>query len=92
MGSYTWVISRVAIIITPIRRLITPVITAHEPPSTGVQLQRNFQRTLRAGGWAHSAGGMEIRDKVDSSPRVWGFGPLEDSCCSKILRSPMPQL
>ena len=61
------VISRVTIITTPSRGFVAPVTTAHEPPSTGVQLQRNFQRTLRAGGWAHSAGGMEIRDKVDSS-------------------------
>ena len=34
------VISRVTIIITPSRGFVAPVITAHEPPSTGVQLQR----------------------------------------------------
>ena len=33
MGSYKGVISRVTILITHIRRLITPLITSHEPPS-----------------------------------------------------------
>ena len=33
MGSYKWVISRVTILITYIRGLITPIITTHEPPS-----------------------------------------------------------
>ena len=32
MGSYKWVISRVTIVIIHIRELITPRITAHEPP------------------------------------------------------------
>ena len=33
MGSYKWVISRVTIVIIRIRGLVTPLITAHEPPS-----------------------------------------------------------
>ena len=33
MGSYKWVISRVTILITLIRELITLLITTHEPPS-----------------------------------------------------------
>ena len=33
MGSYKWVISRVTIVITHLRGLITPLITTHEPPS-----------------------------------------------------------
>ena len=33
MGSYKWVIIRVAIILTHIRGLVTPLITTHEPPS-----------------------------------------------------------
>ena len=32
-------------------------------------------RTLRAGGWAHSAGGMEIKDKAPAPQRLGGnFG------------------
>ena len=33
MGRYKWVISRVTIVITHIRGLITPLTTTHEPPS-----------------------------------------------------------
>ena len=33
MGSYKWVFSRVVIIITPLSGLLTPLITAHEPPT-----------------------------------------------------------
>ena len=36
MGSYKWAKSRVTIIITHIRGLITLLITTHEPPSTGM--------------------------------------------------------
>ena len=33
MGSYKWVISRITIVISTIRGLVTLVITTHEPPS-----------------------------------------------------------
>ena len=33
MGTYKWVISRITMVITPMRGLITPYITTHEPPS-----------------------------------------------------------
>ena len=35
MGSYKWVVSRGTIVITPIRGLITLLVTTHEPPSRG---------------------------------------------------------
>ena len=35
MGSYTWVISKLTIVITHIRGLTTILITTHEPPSRG---------------------------------------------------------
>ena len=37
MGSYTWVLSRVTILIIHIRGLITPLITTHEPSSMSCQ-------------------------------------------------------
>ena len=33
MGSYSGLVSRVTIVITHIKGLITPIITTHEPPS-----------------------------------------------------------
>ena len=39
-----------------------------------VRHQGSFHRTLRAGGWAHSAGGMEIRDKAGSCTEMRSCG------------------
>ena len=36
MESYKWVLLRVTIRMTHIRGLITPLITTHEPPGSGV--------------------------------------------------------
>ena len=39
MGSYKWVIIKITMVITPIRGLITPLITTHEPPSGALKLK-----------------------------------------------------
>ena len=48
MGSYKWVISRLAIVITQIRGLTTPVITTHEPPSRVVTMSSGCVERLTA--------------------------------------------
>ena len=61
MGSYKWVICRVAIVITYIRGLITPLTTANELPSS----------SLKHGPFLRSPITLIRRRQVF---RVWGVG------------------
>ena len=51
MGSYKWGISRVTILITHFRGLVTLLITTHEPPSS-CNYSSNLLSGLRASGSA----------------------------------------
>ena len=56
-------ISRVTIVITQIRRLITPLITTHEPPSSFVKRGSHGTRPVRSG-FTSDVGALIIYNRV----------------------------
>ena len=61
------VISKVTIVITHIRGLITILITTHEPPSRGLGSAPKPEALTP---------GLDLRELKDSRPFVWGLRAL----------------